>query len=479
MNASSSTTTVSSTSQTRAKCSFLLLPLELRDRIYAQLVSIKHTKTRKDAEACLRSTTFYNWNLDPTIFRLNRQISHEAKAVMARENEFVVIERAKVLEQGRKDVKKEDTAIMVYHVALWPGKATKEPIVPGERMRVQMGGAKNSKTDMAAHVILAAELHDICIGLSTFQGQDGNYRTSGLYCLIKVLPPSYTEDPAARDVRERALLEPLQKLRHFQTVSIEGTLPAVNYQITRQLTHQTFDRDLVLTTIDELITNGDQFSSAGDLDIATAHYQRAQEYFHHAVTHERHVFTHPADFAANEFMNLQHRSLNWILAGNFDDALEAADIALQVANQLFRLNSPMTTGPPTGPGGRITAAAFRKWTCECIKEGAARYGQKIKAEDIGRCYYYKSISEHVLYGDEATAQADEDKFTGIGCCLVSDTMKDNVPQELLQLDMWTMENLPGGCTGKGDEEGDEDGWVDEEWEDGEEDEEGDDGSGVD
>ena len=464
-----------STSQTPADCSFFLLPLELRDRIYAQLVSIKHTKARKDAEACLRSTTFYNWNLDPTIFRVNRQISHEAKAVMARENDFVVIERAKVLEQGLRDVKKEDTAIMVYHVALWPGKATKEPLVPGERMRVQLGRAKNSKTDMAAYVILAEELRDICIGLSTFRGRDGKYRTSGLPCLIKVHPPSYTEDPAARDVRERALLEPLQKLRHFQTVSMEGTLPAINYQITRQLTHQTFDRGLVLTTIDELITSGDQSSSAGDHDIATARYQRAHEYFHHAATHERHVFTHPADFAAFEFKIMQHRSLNWISAGNFSDALEAAQIALHVANQLFRLNSPMTTGPPTGPSGRISAAAFRKWTCECIKEGAARYGQKIKAEDIGRCYYYKSISEHVVYGGKATEQADEDKFTGIGCCVISETMKDNVPRELLQLDMRTMENLPGGSTGKGDEEGDEDGWVDEEWEDGEEDE----GSGVD
>ena len=462
---------MSATSEIPSNCLFLHLPLELRDRIYAQLVSIKHTHTSKDAEACLRSTTFHKWNLDPTIFRINRQINQEAKAVMARENEFVVIERAKILQQGPKDVKKEDTGIMVYSVALWPAKATKEPVVPGERMRVKLGKAIKSKTGMDAHVILAEELRDVCIGLSTFQGSEGKYRTSGLSCSIKVHPPLYAEDPAASDIRARALLEPLQKLRRFQNVSIEGTLPAIEYQITHQLTHQTFDRGLVLTTIDELMTNGDQSSSAGDHDAATAYYQRAHEYFHHCAIHERHAFTHPAEASAFEFKIMQHRALNWISAGNFSDALEAAQIALHVANHLFRLNSPMTTPPPAGPNGRISAAAFRKWTCECIKEGAARYEQKIKAEDIGRCYYYKSISEHVVYGDEATEQADEDKFTGIGCCLVSDTMTDNVPGELLQLDIRTMENLPKRCKEEVEDEGDEEGWVDEEWEDDEEEEE--------
>ncbi len=388
---------------------------------------------------------------------------------MARDNDFVVIERVKELEQRPEDVKEEDTTIMVYNVALWPGKATKKPVVPGEKMRMKLERAGVSEKEMDAHVILAKELRDLCIGLSIFQDTKERYRTSGLFCRIKVHPPPYTETRAARDIRERALLEPIQKLRHIQNVSIQGTLPAINYQITRQLTHPTFDRGLVLTTIDELITNGDQFSSAGDYGTATAHYQRAHEYFHHSASHERHVFTHPADVSALEFKIMQHRALNWIEAGNFSDALEAAQIALYVANQLFRINSPMTTGPPTDRDGRTSAAAFRKWTCECIKEGAVRYGQRIKCEDIGRCYYYKSISEHVVLGDEATVQADEDKFTGIGCCVVSDTMKDNVPGELLQLDIRTMEKLPGRC-GEHKKEGDEE-WVDEEWETDEEAEE--------
>lgn len=379
---------------------------------------------------------------------------------MARDNQFVVIEHAKELEQGPKDMKEEDTTIMIYNVALWPVKASKKPIVPGEKMRMKLERPEASNTDVDAHVITAEDLHDLCVGLSTFQGPESKYRTSGLSCLIKVHPSPYSETPAARDTRERALLEPLQKLRRLHNVSIQGTLPAIDYQISRQLTHPTFDRGLVLTTIDELITSGNQSSSTGASSIATAYYQRAHEYFHHCVSHEHHVFKHPADVPALEFRIMQHRALNWIESGNFSDALQAAQIALYVANQLFRLNAPMTAGPPTDNNGRVGAGAFRKWTCDRIKEGAARYGQRIKCEDIGRCYYYKSISEHVVHGEEATEQAEDDKFTAIGCCVVSDTMKENVPGELLQLDIRTMEKLPTGGGADVDEE-----WLDEEWED--------------
>ena len=70
-----------------------------------------------------------------------------------------------------------------------------------------------------------------------------------------------------------------------------------------------------------------------------------------------------------------------------------------------------------------------------------------------------------MHGDKATVQADDDKFTAIGCCVVSDTMTDNVPAELLQLDIRTMERLPGRGGEDVEEEGDEDGWVDEDWDD--------------
>ena len=63
-----------------------------------------------------------------------------------------------------------------------------------------------------------------------------------------------------------------------------------------------------------------------------------------------------------------------------------------------------------------------------------------------------------MLADEATEQADNDKFTAIGCCVVSDTMKENVPGELLQLEIRAMEQLHGRC-GEDEKEGDEE-WVD-------------------
>ena len=126
-------------------------------------------------------------------------------------------------------MKKEDATFFIYNIALWPGKATKKPFVPGERVRIKLGRGEDLKGDMDAHVIRTEELRDVCVGLSKFLGPNGRYRTSGLSCLVKVLSPPYTETAAARDIRERALLDPLQNLRHFQSVSIEGTLPAINY----------------------------------------------------------------------------------------------------------------------------------------------------------------------------------------------------------------------------------------------------------
>ena len=70
-----------------------------------------------------------------------------------------------------------------------------------------------------------------------------------------------------------------------------------------------------------------------------------------------------------------------------------------------------------------------------------------------------------MHGNKATAQVDDDKSTAIGCCVVSDTMTDSVPAELLLLDIRTMERLPEGGGEDVEEEGDEDGWVDEDWDD--------------
>lgn len=70
-------------------------------------------------------------------------------------------------------------------------------------------------------------------------------------------------------------------------------------------------------------------------------------------------------------------------------------------------------------------------------------GQRIKYKDIGRCYYYKSITEYVLGGDEAAKQADEDKLTTIKCYIVSETvtLEKKVLKELMELEIRTIKRL--------------------------------------
>lgn len=108
---------------------------------------------------------------------------------------------------------------------------------------------------------------------------------------------------------------------------------------------------------------------------------------------------------------------------------------------LFQTNEPSIGPPPLDEHNGISRGKFRQWTCECIRDGAAKFGQRIKAEDIGRAYYYQSITEHIVEGDEATEQAIEDRAIGIGCCVISDTAPKDAPRPLLELDMKTMQRL--------------------------------------
>lgn len=444
----------------------LSLPRELRDRVYENLLSTKHTKTPKEAkEGCRSAVARYNWNLDPTTLRVNRQIRAEGRRILALNNQFVVIERdAEQLVQKKDDVEEENTTIMRYAVRIWPRKGCKEVDVPGERMRIWLGCKERQGVEGEKYVILVEELRDLCVALSTFVDHDGGYRLCDIYARV-TLGGSRTgvETSEAKAERATSLLQPLAKLRYLKDIKIEDVAPDSEEEYRRLVTRQGFEEDLVTTTINDLIQDGDHACDIGHFDVATAYYQRASEYFHHMAEHQRDAFGHPADPLAIEFRIMQHRALSWIEDDNFEDAYEVSKIALQVANQLFLVNSPSTAGPPK-TRGRVQKGAYRHWTCQCIKEGAERYEQRIKCEDIGRCYYYKSIAELIVYGDESAGLAEEDKLTGIGCCIVSDTAteEENVPRELLELDARTMGRLDAreGSDADADDQG-EDEWEDE------------------
>lgn len=228
---------------TSAAPTFLSLPLELRNRIYKELLSTKVTKTQKLGLDNCRSSTRYNWNLHVRILSTNHQIHDETRDVLGRENGFVVIHcAAKELEQKKADMGAEDTTIMKYKFKLWPGKRCEIVDVPNERMRIWLGKGSPASTKAKVkpwfHVVLEDELRDVLAGLSTFQGRSGPYRTSGLSAVITLSPPKINETRKQTKTREAKLLDPVLKLRFLDSVKIEVATPGKTQHVSEQLCRQ-------------------------------------------------------------------------------------------------------------------------------------------------------------------------------------------------------------------------------------------------
>ncbi|KAI4192173.1 MAG: hypothetical protein LQ346_004444 [Caloplaca aetnensis] len=443
---------------------FLGVPLELRNRIYKELLVTSLTKTPKPFLGNCRSATRYDWNLHPSILATNRQIHDEARSVLGIYNEFVVVETAaKELEQKKSDMRQEDTGIMQYRVKLWPGKKCKIGDVPNERMRIWLGKeiskANDTENKSWIYVVLVEELRDLLVGLSIYQGKYGPYRILGLVAKITVPKPVVEETQKQKKARERRLLDPVMKLRLLSSVEVQGVTPGRSQAVSDQLRRSKWDHQIVYATFNELLDAGNQARQMGHNTVSSGYYRLASDYVTHFMEHQRYVFTDPIDPVAFQFKIHLQRSRTWIEAGYFEDALGAAEVALNAANAIFRTNVPAVGPPPIGADGRAKKGPFRKWTCECIKDGAVKYGQRIKAEEIGAAYYYKSIAEYCADGDSAAEQAEDDKMLGIGCCAISDTAPKDCIQELLDLDRRTMERLM--------EEGHTDHYAssDDEWED--------------
>ncbi|KAL9593485.1 MAG: hypothetical protein Q9219_007530 [cf. Caloplaca sp. 3 TL-2023] len=352
----------------------------------------------------------------------------------------------KSLNKKRATWEKKTPQVMIFNVQLWPGKQCEAVKVPQEKMRIRFsreGQGKNAKrkdTKPWFCVLIEDELRDVLVGISSLQNKDGSYRTSGLSASITLNHEPQAEIDSQQKAREIELLKPLLNLRFLMSVKIEGASEE-NREYLFPICHQQWDQDLVYSTVADLISAGDRASKSDLYDVATGYYNRAHDYALHFVSKEPQVITHPADPSAFLFkINLQ-RARNWIEQGDFEGAFGAADTTLTVANQVFRTNRPAIGDPPIDADGSISVAKFRKWTCECIKDGAAKFGQRIKCDDIGRAYYYRSIAGHVYHGNEATGQAYEDRALGIGCCVVSETNPGNLPNELLELDKRMMMSL--------------------------------------
>lgn len=462
-----------SVTPTRDNCHLFRLPLELRDRIYENLLSIKHTTTPKDLEAGLRSTTRYDWNIDPTILRVNHQISREAKELFGRNNKFVVIERSQLLEPLESQME-DDPANEIYNIKMWPGKKVKTADVPGVMMRVRLTkdlGASDQSAELDMSVVLVEELYDLCTSLSLLLEADGTYQTAGILACVQFLGPASKKTSQERDNIRTALSRPLAQFRHFRDIEVVGMSRVDAMTLLGSSLSKNFDAVVLKTTINDLIFSGDQARQRGHFDVATVYFQRAYEFFEHCMPSEA-TFNNHVETMAIEFKIMQHRALNWIEAGDFDNAENTATMALDLSESLFQTlnaddpNSAQANEPRKNVEGVVTVGAMREWRCRCIKEGAEKAGQRIKAEDVGRVFYYKSIAEHILGGKAMKKEAEEDKMMGIGCCVVSDTIgQENIPKELLEFDIKIMEGLKSAPTDD-DEWEDESEWGDDdEWED--------------
>lgn len=138
---------------------FLQPPAEVRNLIYLNLLSVSHTRNPRHFTSKRRVyRSFYQWNLHPAILCTNRLIYEEARSVLSRSNDFVVLERGPNTnlfapgswEQGEGNVIKD-------HMP-WPGQTCAEAIIPGERMRVRLlersDEDEGSQDRFSIHVLL-------------------------------------------------------------------------------------------------------------------------------------------------------------------------------------------------------------------------------------------------------------------------------------------------------------------------------------
>ena len=450
-----------STVQTTTRSSqFLDLSRELRDCIYKHIISPQHCKTPKTNDFGLLSCTRYNWNINPAILRVSKQTHAEARECLSRENQFVVIQHPPELRTCEDDMVNSDFATLDLETykrlmdsrrrKLWSGKRSTESVeVPGERMRVRLFREEAPKTNgsgapkpLHSCVILVEELRDICTMLSIRLKSDGRtYATSNLSVNIKLIPAPYPERPQAQDEMRTLLLKPLTLLSHFEAVSVENEPPFISNIILRGMKRKQYtanDADSIVATYRSILLSGDQARDQGDYNMARAYYQESDDYCNHFIDGEPSLFAELEDLKlALNFESVRRRVLNEILDQEFDNG-DMLDTAIGMALDLYSVHGPLPgpQEPKKNAQGIVTAGALREWKCERIKLGAEGTGQIIRTEDLGRCFYYRSICLSVMGPDSGAEQIEDDKLMGIGCCAVSETEKGRaVIQELLELDI--------------------------------------------
>lgn len=450
--------------------SLLQLPPEIRVQIYKCLLCTSITQTQKSCVESCRSGCRYLWNLQPAILAVSHQIHEEARNVLGRENDFIVVECAtRKLEQAKRDLVEEihgagsrmtPTTKEVLNV--WPGRKFKHIQVPHERMRIRLVAFGKRKEPISwCRVVLQEELLDLCAGLSTFLEKfhchwttEPRYRVAGLSIRIALRPPRAPEIERDQDIREARLLYPVMKLRLLKDVEVVGAAANMTQFVSEQLRSGKFDRKLLCSTCDDIMSAGDLAGSIGHHSAVSGYYSQASDYLHHFKL--RYLFTNSVDPVTLEFRLKAKRARSWLELLRFDDALEAMRSNLSFANSKYLTCVPTTMAGKTRPCTQgqslqihfvkkespptlasrehANRSEFRKWSCARFNDAAPHFDFRITTDEIGRCYMYKSIAERCAEDDETNLEADEDKLMAVECCMISHTAAQGCVDELLEFE---------------------------------------------
>lgn len=304
--------------------------------------------------------------------------------------------------------------------------------------------------------MLDEELRDFLINISILRNEDGSWSTLGLSASI-TFHESTEEVGRKRQARESILVQAISKLRLLKAVTVKGTTVESATLISERVRKQAWDAEVVYSTIRELLAAGDGAFDIGHHGVAERYYSLATQYTFAFIQRDRQVYATWDDITFMFLTDLR-RSRNWIEEDEFIKSFEHADSSIQTAEKLLGANGPVFGGNVYDISRRSIQDRDRQSFCDSIKAGAAKYGERIKCEDVGRAYYYKSLAGHCIglkvgsrwglkapsnrdkYDSQSCiAQAYEDRLTAIACFNISETTPSDSVQELHELAKRTME----------------------------------------
>ena len=436
--------------------SLLVLPAEIRIHIYKHLLCVKLARVQKPWAESTHSTSRYFWGLQPAILATCRQIHDEAKDVLRHGNSFIIVECAT---RRLQKTKADRACTSPADFTLWPAKSCAATILPRATMRIQFHldaqYQGRNKPRSTFHVVHEDEVKDLCAALSTYRDRFYRYefRLSRLSMKVEIDPLQLRRTSESCIAQEWALLRDLLPLGHVKTVTFERISSNLEHVLTNCLCLQAVNPSVVCFSTVKFLSSGDEAYDIGHFLAADGWYARAWDYFHHCQS-QRLFNINLADSVVLHFMLTQRRARVWLEMRKFSRVRTSSNINIDFANGNFLTHEPKflpkfgdppdqvpvlssswsdISHPMMAEHDNLASGHDRTSHCEQFKEAAKRFEQRIKCEDIGRCYMYRSIANRYISGLD-DAQAADDRLMALECCKISNTADPECFDELEKLE---------------------------------------------